>query len=64
MLLVDEGASDGTGPGVDVLVRAPAGKVDVPVVQLELDVAGRVGEVPADDDAALLGVGRDARDVE
>lgn len=62
--LVDKGSGGGSGPGVDVLVGAPAGKVDVPVVQLELDVARRVGEIPADDDASLLGVGGDARDVE
>ena len=44
---VHEEAADAARPGVEVLVRAPDGEVDVPVVQRERDVADRVREVPA-----------------
>lgn len=62
--LVDEESADDTWPAVHVLVVAPRGEVDVPVVQLQRHVADGVGEVPADGDAALLGVGGDGGDVE
>ena len=39
------------GPAVEVLVGAPGGHVDVPVVERQLHVAGRVGQVPADERA-------------
>lgn len=65
MFLVHKRARDRAGAGVEVLVRAPHRKVDVPVVQRQLDVADGVREVPPDGgDAAGAGVGRDARDVE
>jgi hypothetical protein len=64
MLLVHESTGDGAGTGVHILVSTPAGKVDVPVVQLQLDVAGCVGEIPADQDSAGVGVGGDCGNVE
>jgi hypothetical protein len=62
--LVHEGAGDGTRPGVEVLVGAPHGEVNVPVVEGELDVAGGVGQVPADGYAVRAGAGGDEGDVE
>ena len=44
-------APDRARPAVQVLVGAPRGEVDVPVVERELDVARGVGQVPADDRA-------------
>ena len=44
---VDEHLGERTGTAVQVLVRAPGGEVDVPVVERERDVAGGMGEVPA-----------------
>ena len=43
--LVNEHARRAAGTGVEVLVGAPTGKIHVPVVQVQLDVAGRVGQV-------------------
>ena len=48
------------GPAVEVLVAAPDGEIDVPVVQLQRHVAGRVGQVEADDAALPVGGGGDA----
>lgn len=64
VLAVHKGTGDGARAGVHVLVGAPAREVNVPVVQLELDVAGGVGEVPADGDAAGVSVGGDGGNVE
>src|SRR4051794_35750772 len=49
MPLVDEQRADRTWTTVEVLVRAPRGEVDLSVVELEGDVAGRMGQVPPDD---------------
>lgn len=64
VLAVHKGTGDGARAGVHVLVGAPAREVNVPVVQLELHVAGGVGEVPADGDAAGVSVGGDGGDVQ
>lgn len=60
---VDEEAADGTWARVHVFVMAPGGEVDVPVVELKLDVASAVGEVPAYDYAPGLGVGSYSLDI-
>ena len=59
VLLVHESTGDRASAGVHVLVSTPAGKVNAPVVQLQLDVSGCVGEIPADEDSAGVGVGGD-----
>lgn len=64
VLFVDERACDGPRARVHVLVRAPAGEVDVPFMQFEFDVARRVGEVPADGETVLVGMRCDGGDVE
>ena len=64
MLLVHKSASNGTSTRIHVLVSTPAGKVDVPVVQLQLDISGCVGEIPADENSAGVGVGGDCGNVE
>ena len=64
VLLVHESTGDRASAGVHVLVSTPAGKVDVPVVQLQLDISGCVGEIPADEDSAGVGVGSDCGNVE
>lgn len=43
--LVDEGAGNAAGAGIEVLVRAPAGKVDIPLVQAERNIANGVRKV-------------------
>ncbi len=48
VLFVHKEAGDGARAGVHVLVVAPGGEVDVPVVQFDVDVANGVREVPAD----------------
>ena len=53
--LVDEQRGDRAGPGVEVLVGAPHGEVDVPLVESQLDVAGRVGEIEPDDATGIGG---------
>ena len=64
MPLVHKEPSYGTRSRVEVLVRAPDGKVDVPVVQSEIYVAGCVCAVPADGDVKAVGVRGDGLDVE
>ena len=49
MPFVDEQRTERAGATVEVLVRAPRGDIDAPVVEREFDVARGVGEVPADD---------------
>lgn len=46
---VDKDSSDASGARVEVLVGAPAGEIDVPVVQLHRDISSRVRQVPAYD---------------
>ena len=64
VLLVHKSARDRAGTGVHILVSTPASEINIPVVQFQLDIAGRVREVPADEDAAGVGVGGDGGDVE
>mmetsp|Transcript_33684 Transcript_33684/g.107643 ORF Transcript_33684/g.107643 Transcript_33684/m.107643 type:complete len:257 (-) Transcript_33684:568-1338(-) len=62
-LLVDEGAGDGPGSGVEVLVGAPAGKVDVIVVEVQRDVADGVRAVEAHESPDVPGRFDDGLDV-
>lgn len=43
---------------------APDGEVDVPVVEVQWDISGGVGEIPADEQAERVCVGSDGADVE
>jgi hypothetical protein len=45
--LVDECSGDSAWTGVQVLVRAPDGKIDVPVVQMQFNIAGGMRQVKA-----------------
>ena len=58
MALVDEAAADRVRARVDVLVVAPHGEVDVPVVQADGDVARRVGQVPSHEGSGPVRRGR------
>lgn len=53
-----------TRTGVEVFVGAPYCGVDVPVVELERDVADGVGEVEDYEDGVLVCEGGDGGDVE
>lgn len=64
MAFVNEAAPYGAGAAVHIFIRAPDGKVDVPVVQLEWNVADCVSEIPANGDAFRLRVRRDGIHVE
>ena len=52
--LVDEGAGDRARPGVEIFVGTPDGEIDVPIVQRERHIAGRMREIDPDDATALL----------
>ena len=54
MALVDEDRAHRAGAAVQVLVGAPGGEVDVPVVERQLDVPRGVRQVPADDGARVM----------
>lgn len=56
MSLVHEETTDHTGSTVHVLVVAPCGEVDVPVVQLQWHVTHCVRQIPADRDAVGMTV--------
>lgn len=60
---MDEYCSNGTRSGVDVLVVAPYSKVDVPVVELQIHIAGGVRTVPADQNTFRVSMFRDSWDV-
>lgn len=47
-----EKASHRAGPGIAVLVRTPGSEVNVPVMQLDGDIAVRMSEIPPDQDPA------------
>ena len=53
VLLVQEDSSDGSRAGVEVLVRTPSGKVNVPIVKLKFHVSDGMSKIPANV-AALL----------
>ncbi len=61
---MDERPGDRSRTGVEVLVRAPGGEVDAPLVQRQRHVAGGVGEIPTDEGAGGLSGSGDRRDVE
>ena len=61
---VHERACDRAGARVEIFVRAPHREIDVPIVQCQGHIADRVGEIEANDDPAVLGRGRDFRNVE
>src|SRR5215218_8074911 len=64
MPAVDVEGADAAGSRVEVLVSAPEGEIDPPVVEPVRDGADRVGAVEADRDTALVGGGRQALDVQ
>ncbi len=64
VLLVHEAAGDRAGTGVQVLVRAPHREIDIPVVQLQRQVADGMRQVEAGDGADVVRGARDARAVE
>ena len=50
-LFVNEGRANGASSAIQVLVRAPDGKVNVPLMQVQGHVADGVSQVRADGDA-------------
>ncbi len=64
MLLMHKETARGSRAGVEILVAAPDSGVDVPVVEMEGDVANRVSEVENDKDAMGVCVLGDGGDVE
>lgn len=63
MFLMDESTSDRTSTCIHILVGAPASKVDIPVVQLQLDISGSVSEVPPNNHAVGMSVCRNGGNV-
>ena len=64
MPLVHEAAADRAGPGVQILVRAPHGEIDIPVVQRQRQVADGMRHVEPGKRAGVVRGARDARAVE
>ena len=62
--LVDERAGDRARTGVEIFVGTPDREIDIPIVQRERNVAGRMREIDPDDATALLRSRGDSRDVE
>lgn len=56
VLLVHIDSTHRTGSCIAVLVGAPGGEIDIPLMHLQLDIAVRMGQIPADSQAAFLGV--------
>jgi hypothetical protein len=52
-------AGDRAGAGVQIFVRTPHGEIDIPFMQRERHVAGRVCEIEPDDDSVFLRCSRD-----
>ncbi len=48
MALVHEATADGAGSGIEILVTAPNGEIDIPLMQVQQRVADAVSEVQAD----------------
>jgi len=51
VIFVHENHSQTPGTGIQVLVGAPGGKIHVPVVQFQRNIARSMGHVPADNAA-------------
>lgn len=56
VLLVHIDSTHRTGSCIAVLVRTPGGEIDIPLMHLQFDIAVCMGQIPADSQAALLGV--------
>ena len=63
MFLVNEKPGNGARASIDILVVAPCCKVDVPIVQLHIYIANRMGKVPSNIDAFGMRVLCDCLDV-
>src|SRR6266478_5069291 len=64
MTLMHERTGDCTGAGVQIFVRTPDRKIDIPIVERERDVANRVREIETDSDTVFLRCGRDFFDIQ
>jgi hypothetical protein len=64
VLLMHEQSSDNAGTAIHVLVVAPGGKVDVPVVQLQGHVTNGVCEIPSNYDTERVAVAGNELNVE
>ena len=61
---MNKATSNGSRTAIQVLVRAPNGKVDIPIMHLQWYIADRMCQIPTNDDAFALRVLSDGRDVE
>ena len=59
MFLVDKQTSNGARTRVYVLVIAPSGKVDVPVVKLQFDISSCMSQIPANRNTVRMSMGSD-----
>jgi hypothetical protein len=64
MFLVHEQARNRSRTGIHVLVRTPRGEIHIPIVQFQRHIAGRVGQVPADEEISRMGMLCNSRNVE
>src|SRR5277367_5126202 len=64
MPLMNEAPANAAGATVEISVIAPNGKVRAPLVKLQRQIAGRVGEIEADHTALLATETRNAGHIE
>src|SRR5215472_18422645 len=62
--LVNKTCADSAGPGVEVFVAAPNGKISVPVVQLQAEISGGVRHIETNNTAPGMRGIRDAGTLE
>ena len=64
MLLMDKDGGNSAWSGIEILVVAPHRKINVPIVKLEVNIAGRMSTIPANQYALCVCVFCDSLHVE
>ena len=63
VFFVHKESGDGAGAGIYIFVVAPGSEVDVPVMELHVDVSNCMSQVPANFDAMRMSMGSNCFDV-
>lgn len=64
MLLMNKNCSSSTWSGVEILIVAPYSKVDIPIVEFQINIASSVRAVPANEYTFRMSVFRDSWNIE
>ena len=62
--LMDKGACDRTGTGVEIFIGTPNRKIDVPIMQRQRHISDGVGKIDTNRDSMLLGCRCNRRNIE